>query len=247
MKGTIAVKTAPVTEPITTAEAKTHMRVDISDDDTYIATLITAARKYIEELTGVRMVTQTLYYYLDVFPEDDIIAIPVGPVTSVTSVKYTPTGESQETFSSSTGYETDLVSLPARIALKDGQSWPSNTLNRVNGVCVEFVAGYGSAAGLVAARADLAAAEALVAAATAGTLAAAQVALVAAVVAVSAAEAAAIAEIPEDLRSAVKLLVAHWYEHRMSVSGAEGGTDLKNIPMSMFSILENYRMWQREQ
>lgn len=245
MIGTIAVKTAPVTEPITTAEAKTHLRVDISDDDTYIATLVTAARKRIEEFTGVRMVTQTLYWYLDSFPCEDVLNIPVGPVTAVSSVKYTPDGAAQETFSASTGYETDLVSLPARIALKSSQSWPSDTLNRVNGVCVEFVAGYGAASGLVAARATLTAAEATVAAATAETLTAAKAALAAAAVSVAAAEAAAVAEIPEDLRTAVKLLVAHWYENR-TPGGEKGGPISEEVMKTLNAILGDFRMFQRE-
>ena len=42
----------PTSEPVTVAEAKTHMRVEISDDDTYIETLITVAREWVEDYTG---------------------------------------------------------------------------------------------------------------------------------------------------------------------------------------------------
>ena len=38
----------PATEPITLVEAKAHLRVDFSDEDTYIDTLIVAARRYCE-------------------------------------------------------------------------------------------------------------------------------------------------------------------------------------------------------
>lgn len=37
-----------MTEPITLAEAKNHLRVMCDDEDTYIETLITAARQYAE-------------------------------------------------------------------------------------------------------------------------------------------------------------------------------------------------------
>ena len=37
-----------MTEPITLAEAKSHLRVTFEDDDSYITALITAARQYAE-------------------------------------------------------------------------------------------------------------------------------------------------------------------------------------------------------
>ena len=243
MIGNLALKTAPAVEPVTVAEQKMHMRVDIDDDDTYIGVIITAARKNIEKLYGVRMVTQTWYYYLDAFPLSDVIDLPIGPVTSITSVKYTPAGESQETFSSSTGYETDTVSLPARIVLKDGQSWPSDTLNRVHGVCIEFETGYLASSTLTTAKAAQAAAEALVAAAeTEEEIAAAKIALAAAAAGVTAAETAEITAIPEDLKNAVKLLAAHFYENRE----ASTTLNIKVLPMAVESLLSGYRMWQRQ-
>lgn len=141
MKGTLYLKTAPTTEPVTTAEAKAHIRVDISDDDTLIAGLVTAARRWIEDVYGIKMMTQTWNYYLDQFPSDSVIELPVGPVLSIASVKYTSDAGVTSTLSAS-DYDTDLVSLPARISLKSSKSWPTATLKTVNGVDVEFVAGY---------------------------------------------------------------------------------------------------------
>jgi hypothetical protein len=40
---TLTRLTGPNLEPITTAQAKTHLRVEISDDDAYIDLLVTAA------------------------------------------------------------------------------------------------------------------------------------------------------------------------------------------------------------
>ena len=36
--------TAPAAEPVSTSEAKSHLRVDTTADDTYIGTLMTVAR-----------------------------------------------------------------------------------------------------------------------------------------------------------------------------------------------------------
>jgi len=44
----LVITVEPAEEPVTTAEAKDHMRVDTSDDDTLIDGLITASRLYAE-------------------------------------------------------------------------------------------------------------------------------------------------------------------------------------------------------
>ena len=52
--------TAPATEPITTAEAKAHLRVSHSTDDTYIDALVAAARMVVEDRTGLRLYAKPL-------------------------------------------------------------------------------------------------------------------------------------------------------------------------------------------
>ena len=47
-------------EPITTAEAKTYLEVDFTDDDTLIASLITTAREYIESYCNVSLTAKTI-------------------------------------------------------------------------------------------------------------------------------------------------------------------------------------------
>jgi len=48
--------TAPAVEPVSLSEAKTHCRVDTSDDDAYIGSLITVAREYLEETLDVSLI-----------------------------------------------------------------------------------------------------------------------------------------------------------------------------------------------
>lgn len=135
----------PAVEPATTSEAKSHLRVDISDDDTLIDNLVTAMRDHVETITRRALITQTWDYVLDAFPQDDELVLPLPPLQSVTSVKYTDTDDNESTFSSD-NYRVDTDSEPGRIVLKNGYTWPSDTLKSVGGVVVRFVAGYGDAA-----------------------------------------------------------------------------------------------------
>ncbi len=78
---TLSLLTPPAKEPVSLADMKTHLRVDITDDDALIASMITAARVYLERLTGKRFVTQQWRYLLDHFPghsfpfEDELLHI----------------------------------------------------------------------------------------------------------------------------------------------------------------------------
>ena len=90
-------------------------------------------------------VSQTWDLYFDNWPGGDVIGIPLWPLASVTSVKYTDEDAAESTLSSS-DYLVDTVSRPGRLKLKSSASWPSVTLQELNGIVVRFVAGYGDAA-----------------------------------------------------------------------------------------------------
>ena len=137
--------TAPTEEPVTVAEAKAHLRVYFDDDDTLIGNQIAAARQDLEKrLLNSALVTQTWDYYLDAFPTTNTMKLPLPPLQSVTSITYTDQDGNSSTFSSGS-YTVDAISKPGRIVLNAGESWPSDTLQVVNGVVVRFVAGYGAA------------------------------------------------------------------------------------------------------
>ena len=135
--------TAPTVEPVSLTEAKNHLRVDISDDDTLIKSKIMAVRQVFEEQYGVAFIDQTWELYMDAFPGGDL-AIPKWPLASVTSIKYTDEDSNQSTVSSD-DYLVDIYNKPGKVVLKSSASWPSDTLQEVNGVVVRFVAGYGAA------------------------------------------------------------------------------------------------------
>lgn len=113
-------------------------------DDTYISSLITAAREYTEELLSRRFITQTWEFYHDEFPGTDELLLPYPPLQSVTSVIYTDCNGDATEFSSD-DYDVDTVSQPGRIVLGYGKSWPTATLRPMNPIKVTMVCGYGAA------------------------------------------------------------------------------------------------------
>lgn len=145
MAGLVEV-TAPTVEPVELLEAKAHLRVTATDEDSLIEDLVAVARQRLERATGRAFITQTHDYILDDFPSGTFMVLPRPPLISVTSVKYTPEGAAESTFTSS-DYLVDTSSkFGGRIMLKRTASWPSDTLDVLNGVVVQFVAGYGPAA-----------------------------------------------------------------------------------------------------
>jgi uncharacterized phiE125 gp8 family phage protein len=72
------------TEPVTRAEVKTHCKIDTTDEDTYIDTLITQVRRRIENLCGISIVSKTVILTTDFTQED---YLPYGPVSAITEVK----------------------------------------------------------------------------------------------------------------------------------------------------------------
>ena len=141
----LTIATAPAAEPLSTAEAKSHLRVTTSADDTLIDAMVKAARVYFEEsLLGRALITQTWDYYLDGWPASNAIQIPKPPLASVTHVKYTDEDGTQSTFSSS-DYSVDTDSFFGRVVLDADASWPADNLHPKNPIVIRFVAGYGTA------------------------------------------------------------------------------------------------------
>jgi len=137
------VKTAPTVEPISLVEAKAHLRVDYTDDDTLITSQIKAVRQKAEIDTKRSFITQTLELRLDSFPCGEIKLLR-PQVQSVTSVKYIDTDGVEQTWDSG-DYTVDIYSLPPTIYPAYHESYPSTRRIR-NAVTIEYIAGYGDAA-----------------------------------------------------------------------------------------------------
>ena len=137
--------TAPAVVAISTDDAKDHLRVTHSDEDSYIDLITAAALGWCENFTNSRMITQTWDLFHDAFPGVSGIRLPGGRLQSVTSVKYTASDDSQTTVATSV-YDVATWERPGRIVLSYGQCWPTATLRTTGGVEVQYVVGYGDAA-----------------------------------------------------------------------------------------------------
>jgi uncharacterized phiE125 gp8 family phage protein len=135
--------TPPAIEPVSLDDAKAHLKVDITDDDALIGNLIAAARARAEWHTGRALVTQSWKLWLDQWPCNGIIEIPLPPLQSVVSVTAYALDDSATVLDAAT-YQVDAVSAPARLNLKPNAS-PPVALRRINAIAIAFTAGYGDA------------------------------------------------------------------------------------------------------
>lgn len=145
MTASLNIVTAPTTEPVTLTEVKSQLRITGTDEDTYLGTLIVAAREYCERRQRRALITQTWDLFLDGWPAADYIQIPRPPLVSVTYVKYTDSAGTVTTWDTA-NYIVDSNKTPGVVSLAYSKSWPTATLRPTSPIVVQFVAGYGTAA-----------------------------------------------------------------------------------------------------
>jgi uncharacterized phiE125 gp8 family phage protein len=146
----------PAAEPVTLAEAKAHLKADVTDDDALITSLIAAARARAEWHTGRAFVTQSWVLWLDAWPsrgtDDGLppalssvpplpIEIPLPPLQAVTSITTYALDDTASVLDAGV-YQVDAAGEPARVTLKFGVTPPVG-LRAINAVAIAFDAGYG--------------------------------------------------------------------------------------------------------
>lgn len=133
--------TPPAVEPLTAADMAIPARLDSSEFDAHInSVLIPAFRATAEHQLGRRLITQTVELVLDHFPVDDIDLI-LPDVQTIVSVKYIDSAGSQQTLLN-TSYGLDADSLTCW--LLPVSAWPA-TYDCANAVRVRYTVGYGPA------------------------------------------------------------------------------------------------------
>ena len=141
----LTLKTAPASEPLTAAQAKTHLRVTHTDDDTYIESLIVVARHQVEKYLRMGLIDQTWEYRLDEFPayDEKPLYVPMKPITAVDSISYVDTDGDSQTWSADE-YQVDIYGAFPRIIPAYGYSWPS-TRDQIHAVTITLSVGYADA------------------------------------------------------------------------------------------------------
>jgi len=140
----LVIQTEPAEEPLSIEEVKTHLRVDMDDDDDLISSMIKTAREHAEDVTHRKLITQTWKYYLDEWPDCEYIELPFPPLKTVSSIKYTDYNLATTTMTLATDYVVDTNKEPGRIVLAYGKTWPTATLHVTSPIEIIFICGFGT-------------------------------------------------------------------------------------------------------
>lgn len=140
----LILMSGPAVEPVSLSEAKLHCRIDSETEDTLLSSLILAARLHIEQQLDLALISQSWSFYLDQWPENDHVELPLAPLMNVQSIK-TYNAADEATSVDLADYSIDTASRRPRIAFNSGVSQPFPGRS-INGIGIAFTAGYGAAA-----------------------------------------------------------------------------------------------------
>ena len=158
---TYKVTAAPATTPISLAEVKAFAKITTASDDAIIQMMIDAAIDYAEKFTRRDFITRTYNTFRDSFPNTFLgnpssnlqnspfndsgnfgFELRRSPLQSIESVQYTDTAGATIVIPTTVYYaplEEDYSSLLTQIA----QSWPSDALEQLQAITIEFKTGFG--------------------------------------------------------------------------------------------------------
>jgi uncharacterized phiE125 gp8 family phage protein len=139
----LMLTSAPAVEPVTVNEAKAHLRVDGSAEDTLIASLILTSRLHIETALGLALITQSWRLTLDAWPAARELALPLRPLQAVDEVRVLSAG-GDPTVVAASQYLIDVASVPPRLIRRSALPAPDEM---AAGIEIDFTAGYGDGAG----------------------------------------------------------------------------------------------------
>ncbi|WP_310419720.1 head-tail connector protein [Mycoplana sp. BE70] len=177
---------APASTPVSLVEAKASLRVDFSDDDDLITSLIAAAVNHFDGWSGTlgrALVTQS---WRQDFGRLGVMRLPVGPVASIAKIEYFD-GDNVVQTVADTVYTLRTDAVGSYVDLAPDQAWPT-THTRPDAVSVTYVAG------------------------------------------------TAAADVPAAIKTALLLMVGHFYANREAVGEARS-----ELPFGVHALVAPYR------
>lgn len=135
----LALKTAPISDPLTLIEVKAHLNILSNDDDTLILFLIGVVTEQAEEITNRQLMLATYEMTMDILP--DRFEIKKPPLHAVEKIEYIPDGSDSYVLLDTSKYMVDTTVEPGVVIRRNDASYPSISW-MVNAVRVTFAAGY---------------------------------------------------------------------------------------------------------
>ena len=185
--------TDAASEPLSVSDALAYARIDDTGESTAVTQLIKAARRRVEQETGLALMTQTWTAVFDRWPGNEqnglatpwwdgvrdgpittllaqsaVLEIPKRPFQAVTNFQLRDAYGTMTTVDSSI-YQTEQSDYRGRIIRKLGAVWPIVIMAPSSGIEITFTAGF---------------------------------------------DASPYSGVPDDLVFAMKILVKHWYDSR---------------------------------
>jgi len=139
----LVLTSAPAAEPLSVAEAKSHLRIDGAAEDALIASLILTSRLHIEAALGIALITQSWRLHLDRWTDSGVIELPIRPLQSVEAVRVMDQSGTPTTVPTS-DYIVDAAGSPPRLVPVNG-GWPAPG-RKVGGIEIDLDAGFGAEA-----------------------------------------------------------------------------------------------------
>ncbi len=223
-------------EPISLTSAKAFLRVSTTADDDLISSLIKAAREYAEKRTGRSLVKKSYVLGLNRFPNlyfdgTAIIDLRFPPLTTCNEIRYIGSDGTETTLSSGTDFQVDFISEPGRVSpLGSNLFWPATKYGVMNAVRIFYTAGYESKSDLSMDQDKTEIEPELE-----------QVSMPSVTGQVT--DVTVDRTIPNDLLTAIKQLVVHWYQNRDVVIAMPGaGGVYAPLPIHLDQIIDQHRL-----
>lgn len=206
----------PVIAPISLVEAKKQLDIGYTEKDDLISALIDAATSYLDGWSGIlgrALCEQTWRQGFDRF--DACLRLPMFPVVSVSSVKYTDTNGAEQTVASE-NYTVQTDDLGTYIEFVYNYASPPLKQFLPAAVRVEYVAGYADTPAVDAIAADPDSDPPVEAAPAVPRL----------------------SNVPTAIKQAMLLMIRQWFDNP---SSSNVGTPVFAMPFAVDALLAPYR------